>query len=79
MHAVCKTFLDAQRLINIHTARTNECTATSLIMYDERTKINRPPVTVHPVTGFCLGCTAAVQINPVISFRKTPGDDCMHM
>jgi hypothetical protein len=23
-------------------------------------------VAVHPVTGFCLGCTAAVQINPTI-------------
>jgi hypothetical protein len=35
VHAVCKTFLDAERLINIHTARTNERTATSLIMPDE--------------------------------------------
>jgi hypothetical protein len=37
-----KHFLDAQRLINIHTAWTNERTATSLIMNDECTKINRP-------------------------------------
>jgi hypothetical protein len=37
-----KYFFDTQRLINIHTARTNECTATSLIMSDECTKINRP-------------------------------------
>jgi hypothetical protein len=42
VHTVCKTFLDAQRRINIHTARTNERTATSLIMSDESTKINRP-------------------------------------
>jgi hypothetical protein len=34
VHAVCKTFFEAQRLINIHTARTNERTATSLIMSD---------------------------------------------
>jgi hypothetical protein len=71
MHIRCTNKLRHCGPILIHTAKVGG----AIQMYAESrcacrtTYIVACTVAVHPVTGFCLGCTAAVQINPAI--KKT--------